>query len=123
MLVWGRFKAESTDLIAQNLTLDTVYHQIMRDKTPFANLVGYKQSRHSAILPLLKYEILNLLSVSLCACLSYVMYINFAVHTAFCLIAFSWCTYNGACKYVYMITQQHKGIEKSINKKYKTQEV
>ena len=61
---------------------------------------------------MLKYEMLQLVGVALSASISYLMYINFAFHTAFCLITFSACTYNGASKYVYMITQQHKPLEK-----------
>lgn len=98
---------------------DTLYHWTMQSNKPMAKAFGYDASskeKRIRLLPIAKYMSFNVCFFTGTIAFSYLMYLNFWVHTVFVGYLFSSVTYYGALRYYNMMTKFYiKKVEKIIN--------
>jgi hypothetical protein len=98
--------------------LDTLYFWTMQTSKPQAKFCGFDGSTPESrkrMFPIFKYMLIHAsLFVSTIA-FSYLLYLNFWVHTCFTVGLFCLCTYSGAVRYFKMMTSYYeKGLEKIV---------
>ena len=105
---------------------DTVFHETMRGQPWLHNIIGYDDStpeKRIKILPIVKFQICQCLAIAITMAFGYLLWWNFWVHTAWCAVLFSSCTYFGAVRYFNMMTKYYmKSLEKIVREHTQDQE-
>lgn len=100
---------------------DTLYFWTMQSNKPMAKAFGFDCStpeKRIRMLPIMKYMTFNIFFFGCTIAFSYLVYLNFWVHTAFVLYLFSSVCYYGALRYFNMMTKYYvKKVENLINKR------
>jgi len=93
---------------------DTLYADSMTRMKPLAKICGWDpstQESRARMIPIIIFMIGHACLVTTVVALSYLLYFNFWVHTAFAASLFVSCTYHGANRYFKMMTTYYvKGL-------------
>ena len=90
----------------------------MRNTKPLAKLLGYSAKNYTSAAAVIKYELFHLMYSFLSISLASLLWHSYWAHTIYCLFIFGIVVYNGASRYVYIMTQSyHKSLEKLANSK------
>ena len=102
LLASGRF--HSKDLTGH----DTVYHSTLRSNTAVARLLRYNPKDPSSLVTAIKYCCMHAMLCTVAICISVVFYYSEVAHTIFCALLCCVCSWNGAQKYVKMMTRYYE---------------
>lgn len=94
---------------------DTLFHWGLSSNKTLAKLCNYDPSNTSQMLPIFKFMCIHAAFFNISICWSYVMWLEFHVHTLFCLFLFGSATWMGAIRYYNMMTKYYlKSLEKVL---------
>lgn len=106
MTLRGRYLGSSNEAV-KNGEWDTAYAHPMRNNKTVAKVCGYDPKNHSSLKTFYTYIIIHATLFCTLISFSYLLWGNFIAHTCWCMLLFMFATYNGAVRYVFMMTKAY----------------